>query len=712
MQSKGGTTRLSPQAALELGEAQVELHDGTSTPEPPTERRLEHSSQLVIRSCDALLDFLVLALAAWTAIYHLCLVLHVGTVWAAVAAGVALVPCAWLAFRWERPEPRAPARESAPAGLRSAAGMVLALSALAAVGTAALFAFTEAPWEAVWLLWLAAAGVTVMSTGLRLTGKMPDDDAAKTDGQALADLRARTWPATVAALTWAVGLAVFSLFILRLDADDTLYVRISSWVADHGEFPLRDILFTDQVLPAIIYPPLSSIEALAGTVAGVTSLPAPDVVYLGLAPLGSALAVLAVWRLLRSWDVRMVAVALSVAMVFLLLDAGDHRTLGNFFISRIWQGKVIFLAAFVPLLFVLLNEYAERPTRRALVLLAAAGAAGIGLTSTAAFVIPVVAAGCLAPLVLRAPRRAAVGFVAAAAYPLGALVVNFASGGRRAAVYTASEIVAGDLVRFVLGSGAVALVGVSALLVGPALIRRASAAQMTAATVLLVGLLFAPPLPLFVFDVTGIGRVLWRWTWVLPTAALVGVLATGFSERIRSPALRLLPAAALCAVFAVWGEPLWGEAARIAEPSWKRPSRSIEAAPLVLDEARPGDTIVAPDWLSPTLTMMSGTTTAVSARGLYTDALSDVPGGHARKRIRLQRFSQRGFATSTGSPGRSEEAAKVKGALRVVGVDMACLNPHLRDARRFLLGAGWAQVFRNENVSCFRRPELGSSGGR
>jgi Family of unknown function (DUF6077) len=712
MEARGGTRRLRPQPALELGEAQAELPGRGRPPEALAEGRLERASQVVTRSCDHLLDFLVLALAAWTAIYHVCLVLHVGTFWAAVAEGAALIPCAWLAFRSSGAEPRAPTSARAPAGLRSAAGLVLALNALAAVGTASLFAFTSAPWQAVWPLWLAAAGMTVMATGVRLSGGAAGHGPTEAGGRAFA-AGSRTWPATAMALTWAVGLAVFSLFLVRPDGDDALYLRFSSWVAAHGEFPLRDILFTDQIFPAIIYPPLASIEGLAGTVARETGLAAANVVYLGLGSLASALAVLAVWRLLRNWGVRMVGLSLSVTMVFLLLAAEEHRMLGNFFIARMWQGKVVFLAAFIPLLFVLMNEYAERPTGRALVLLAAAGAAGIGLTSTAAFVVPVVAAGCLVPLVRRSPRLAAIGFAAAAGYPLTALVVNFASGGRRAAVYSASDVVAGDLVRFVLGTGVLALVGVSAVLLGPALIRRRSAAQMTATTVLLVGLLFAPPLPLFVFDVTGIGRVLWRWTWALPTAALVGVLATEIGARARSPALRVLPAAALCALLAIWGKPLWAGFVRVAdEPAWKRFPKSIEAARGVVAEARPGETILAPVGLSRTLLIMSGTTTAVSPRGIYTRALSDVPGGHARKRIRLQRFARRGFATSTGSAGRREEAAKVKDALRVVEVDLACLNPHLPDARRLLLGAGWSPVLRSGGVSCFRRPEPGAPGDR
>ena len=42
---------------------------------------------------DRMLDAVVLVLAAWTAIYHVCLVLGLGIVWAAVVMIAALWPC-------------------------------------------------------------------------------------------------------------------------------------------------------------------------------------------------------------------------------------------------------------------------------------------------------------------------------------------------------------------------------------------------------------------------------------------------------------------------------------------------------------------------------------------------------------------------------------------------------------------------------------------
>jgi hypothetical protein len=175
---------------------------------------------------------------------------------------------------------------------------------------------------------------------------------------------------------------------------------------------------------------------LIGTVAGVVGGSAPGATYFLVTPLATTLGVLALWRLLRTWRAPMVGLALSTALVFLLMAAQEHRTLGNLFVGRIWQGKVVFLVVLVPLLFVLLQTYAERPTWKHGVLLVAAGAAGVGLTSTGAFLVPVLATGCLAPLAFRSAGQAAIGFLAVSGYPLGSLAVSGAIGISTAAEFS------------------------------------------------------------------------------------------------------------------------------------------------------------------------------------------------------------------------------------------------------------------------------------
>ncbi len=649
----------------------------------------------VARVCDSVLDFLVLALGAWTVIYHVCLVLRIGSLWAAIAEAVALVACGLFVVR-SRTEPASGAdvgidwwrdrRLAVLAGAQVALGLV----------AAALFGLTEAPWQAVWVFWVLAAGAAVVLTSMR----PGESSAAETPP---GESGPQAWIPTAVALAWAAGLAVLSLFLVRSAEDDTYYVHLASWVADHGVFPIRDSLFSDQRFPAIIYPPLSSFEAAVGTVARGTGISVPDLVYLGVAPLASALSVLAVWRLCRAWRLPLVGIALSVAMLFLLMDASTHRALGNTIIARSWHGKVILVAVLLPLLYVLLQEYVERPAGRGLVLLAAAGAAGVGLSSTGAFVVPVVAAGCLVPFVRRAPRQAGAGFLAAAGYPLGAGLLALAVGGRTPE--TNPYVPPGQLAHYVLADGMLALVGLAAVLVAPILVPRVASARMTAATALLVGFLLTPVVTRALYDLTGLGRVLWRLTWALPVAALVGALAVGLSAWIRPTALKALPAVILCAAFLAYGTPSWsgGGISLASSPSWKRLPETITEARFVLSHARPGDVVLAPTQTSQTVATMSGDVYTVAPRVFYALALEGNTGGHAHERVLLGAFADNGLEGPIPRTSRAPTADDVTRALSDVGVDLACVaeNPAAQDVLR---AAGYTPVGADGSVACMRAP--------
>ena len=656
------------------------------------------------------LDGLLAAFAAWTVVYHVCVVLRLDAGEAGIAGLLAAVPAAWLALR----PGRHPAGDTARTGVlrggitpgrgggtRRRAPLALATAVVGAL-TAVLFAFTDAPWGVIWASWLLAAGLAVAAAGG--DGRHEADDGAPSPRPGRLE--------GLAVAAWAVGLAVFSLLLLAPDGDDAYYVHWATWIAAHGEFPVRDVVYSDQVFPSLYFPPAPSYEPLVGVVSRAASVPTPDLMYLVVPPVGSALAVLALWRLLRTWRVPMAALALSVALLFLLFDAQDHRMPGAFFVGRMWQGKVLFLCLLVPTLLVALHAYATRPSRRGLALLAAAGIAGVGLTTTAIFVVPVVALGALAPLLVRRPREALAGLVAATAYPAVAGAVTLAVGGRQPEEYTLADVVPRHLVQFVFGIEGLAVLGLFAVLVGPVVLRRPLAGRMTAATALLVGLLYAPPVPRLIFEVTDLGRVLWRLNWALPTAALLGALATSVVARRFPLLLRVVPAVAVCAAVVAVGQPLWSAQAHgeiASRPTWKRDPGQVAAARLLLARARPGDVILAPRYLSQTILVMSGEVTTVNPRGFFTRALREVPGARARERVLLQRFVDTGLGARRG-PARRRE---IRRALRVVGVDLACVRAVHPPTAAVVARAGYRPVSSPPRMTCFARRGAGTRpGGR
>jgi hypothetical protein len=656
--------------------------------------RVERLSTRAARLTDCILDFFVLAVGAWTVVYHACLVLDVASAGALIAWAILLIPCAWLAFGRHDTQPRAALPPTEPWPRRRLA-LVLGWYTIAAATGSAIYAFAETRWAFVWLVLLLTAAAGTGLAFLRAAGRVRLD---------LADDNARAWPGALITFAWAGALAVFSLFLVRPSPDDTQYVHLSTWIAEHGEFPLRDTLFSAQVFPAIIYPPLSSFEALIGAVAAALGASAPGVTYLFVTPLATVLGVLSLWRLLRTWQAPMVGLALSTALVFLLMAAQEHRRLGTLFVGRIWQGKIVLLVVLVALLFVLLQTYSRRPAWRQGVLLAAAGAAAVGLTSSGTFLVPVLAAGCLAPLALRSARQAAGGFVAASGYPLGSLAVTAVIGSRRAGEDFASDVVAGELARLALGSGLFAFIAVGAALLGPLLIPSRRAGLMAAATVLVVVILYAPPVPPLIWELTGIGTVLWRLVWLVPVAALLGITATSVLGRGRQPLLRAVPAVLLCAALIVWGTPVWDFGTVESTPSWKRSPESLTAARRILARAEPGDVVLAPQAIAQTLVIISADVSTVSPRVFYTLALEDVPEAHVRERLLLQSVLEPAIvaAMTTVPEGLGDD--EIAHALRLVSVDVACVETRKNASLRAVEAAGYSPSFSVSGLTCLDAP--------
>src|SRR5215217_5648764 len=304
------------------------------------------------RACDVLLVWCLLALATWTVAYHACLLLGAGTAWALLALAAACAPCGVAAVRAQAERPPLPETGRAGAGSLAAT----AAAGLAALVAAGALAVGGGPWPLTWALWVLAAATATVAVTVARAPRSPGGGAGT---------------GAPAALGWAAAGAGLALFLVRPNVDDAYYLRQATWIAEHGRFPLGDTLHSHDVLPAVFSPPLPSFEPLLGAVAGAAGVSAAGLAYLAVGPVAAALAVLALWRLLRTWEVRLAGTALTVAVVFLLtaLEPADapHAEVthlpGDFFVTRAWQGKVVLVAVLVPLLFSLLHDHAARPRR-------------------------------------------------------------------------------------------------------------------------------------------------------------------------------------------------------------------------------------------------------------------------------------------------------------------------------------------------------------
>jgi hypothetical protein len=651
---------------------------------------------------DRLLDTSLVLLASWTLVYHLSLLLDLTSdVALAVEAGLLVVLLVAASRRAHPMEPSPTLEMASPSetGLGPRRSFLAVRVTVVAGLVAALAMALGAPWLLVWPCWLLAAGAGLVAGVTSPTDRDPPG-AGSPPGPHV------TWPdraegTVVLALT--AGLAVLSTLVLRPNPDDLYYVNLSQWVAEHGTFPVRDTIFGDLVFPMSNWPPLASYDGLTGAVAHLLGVRAGDVVYVVVPPVATALAVLASWRLLRAWRVRPVVVALGFAMLFLLVDGtSSYGPPGNLFLTRLWQGKVILLCVVVPLLLVHALAYVRRPSRGRAGWLATGGVAAVACSTTAIFLVPVVALAGMAPLVLTRGRRdvraAVVGFAALAAYPLVGGVATLALGGRSADDFGERRGYRFDPSWFghaVFLTDLLAFVGVAAVLVGSLLLPLRAARTTTALLVLAAGITFVPGFTRVSYDVVGLGPTLWRVTWGCTVAALVGTLAAWLWSR--APSRRTAVAGAVVAALALvaFGAPILRSdtsAHWAVPPHWQRGSDSRALTAWILRHTRSGDVVLAPDDLAITVAVTTTDVKTVAPRDYYLSYLRDDPSFDYDDRLTLVEFAN-------DEPGRRED---IVGSLQALDVRIACV--YRSDARgaALLRAAGYRRGTATPGFRCLR----------
>jgi Family of unknown function (DUF6077) len=660
--------------------------------------------------CDRLLDGVVVVLATWTVVYHVCLVTRLGSTSAVVLETVVLAVTVGALRR--RPSSTSlvskgavpPSGTPTDVGDSGAVGRGLLAVTTAAALVAAIAMALAAAWAFVWIPWLVAAVAGSLWAGRWLVRHPRPASTPPPVGEG--------WTG-VGVLAWALGLGLWSLWTLAPDPDDLFYVNLSEWVARHGEFPIQDTLFSNLRYPMSNWPPVASYDGLIGVVARLTGAHAATVEYVVVTPLATFLAVLALWRLLRAWRVGHSFWVLSTALVFLLFDGASYASPGNLFLTRLWQGKILLLCIVVPVLLAQGLRYVERPLRSRVPPLALGGIAAVGLTTTGIFLVPILAVGVMAPLALRDRSRALLGFLALALYPLAAGAVTLAIGGRAPddfgsrrsyrfdASWIGSQILFSHLVGFVV---------VVAMLLGALLVPHPEARLTSGILVLATGYVFVPGAMRASYDLSGLGPTLWRISWAASVAALVGVLAGHGLSRVTQPVLRRrsglrswqrwdtpLACLVVMGLLAGFGRPIWSaeSGAEIRSPfHWQRSYSSRHVAAAILAVTSPGDLVLAPDPVSITIAVTTTDVKTVAPRDYYLDYLQDVPSFHYRQRLKLVRY------VNDDIPGHVPGIAEDLDLLRV---DVACTLAGDEDRSDTIAAAGFRPLLTTPYYRCLIR---------
>ncbi|MCX5070062.1 DUF6077 domain-containing protein [Micromonospora lupini] len=514
-----------------------------------------------------------------------------------------------------------------------------------------------------------------------------------------------TAPQSAYALAVAVLVGISSFFLARNTPDDVYYVGKSVWIAERDLIPLNDFLFSENVLPAMgSQPPIPSIEVFDGALAHVLGITAASATWYVALPIMAVLAVLALWRLTHRWAPRRPVLAFSVAIAYLYLVVGGDAALGTFHLPRLYEGKGMFVSAVIPLMWLYLTEWFDTRSRRSLALIVALSITAIGLTTTAAIILPMlVGAAGFAMLLVGRWKAAVVAGVAALAYPIGSLVVSrLVLGGLAADGADDAFFDAAYTYKRTLLIGVVGVISGLALWCGPLLARRRTPALLTAGATLALSVLFVPGVLETLSALSGISVVLWRVPWLLALPTLIGLLCT---VRVPAPTPVLRRAAAggiavlLVASFALFATPMWSAKSWVDvhdRPTWKLPQQRQSIAFWIKGLDRAPGLLLAPKTIMRTSLVVTSQVRVVLPRDFYLVEY-DLNSQFAKDRLLLAGFAD---GVSTASP------TELAPALARLDVGTICVyngNQYARDMAPQLGYQEFAKRRAPGAMTCFRR---------
>ena len=632
----------------------------------------------------------IVGLGMWTLVYQVALMADLGVTVTVVVAAVLTALGLYAALPAFRGRLAAEDPGPAPRWLFAvAAGIAVAAIAGALLGRPAI---------SVVLIGLGAAAWVVQALRSRLrTRPVPGRPSTGEPGEhGEPGLWLTGW-------FWALACGVLSAVTARPDGDDAYFINLAQWVADRGDFPMRDTMLGDEVFPALEghNPPIHSLEGLVGSLGWLTGQSGGVLTYVVTAPVFTVVAVLALTWLVSVCRVPFAPLALSASVLYLLAAGGSGASLGNFFALRMWQGKSVLATLVIPLVIAVAVEYLRHGGwRRALVLVLAVVAA-VGASNTAVFLLPVLLGGLLlAALVLGEVRRAA-GVALALAYPLacGVAVLLLAPPDPEVASSAVTTSQSLNPLTAVPGGRGLMAATYLGVCVGWLGLRSRVARAVAVCLTLAASFALLPPVTDFLSSAAGVGGVVWRMWWVVPVPLLVGGVVGAAAGLVRGQARAVVAAAVALAVGLlplVGGRWIFSEENHTrwsAPTAWKAPVGAEAEARVALRVSRDGDVVLAPWDASRVLAGMSVDVHPVSARTLYLNHYDPVKDAFADQRRELQ-----AFADSTTRPG-----AELRPMLDQLSVDTACVSETRGKAVTSLEEAGFTVAARGADLVCLRR---------
>jgi hypothetical protein len=346
------------------------------------------------------------------------------------------------------------------------------------------------------------------------------------------------------------------------------------------------------------------------------------------------------------------------------------------------------------------------------------------MTSSAAFVMPLVFATAMVPLLAAKAWRAlpvllvggsfplVVGFLVAQKY---SLVEPFQLGEkltkqRGAPRGTFWSIGTSDYFHAIVGVGLLAAIGMLAFLAAPWLARSGYATRMATGIAVVAILLLAPGVLPTINHVTDLSTLLRRVLWVVPFPAVVGLLAAvpvielfrrlARGSPVRRFATAAAPAAVLGLLLIAFGHPLWSSWRAevplwVDKVSWKTGTFSLGRAHAILRRYEGEGAILAEERIMHAIALVTVDPKTVNPRSFYTRLMPE-PRDRTRDRLALTRFVEGENPVPSG--------AQVERALSNLQVGLVCVDRSRTSVVREVENIGYREAFAFNRIVCLQRP--------
>ncbi|MBZ0110905.1 MAG: hypothetical protein K8J08_00450 [Thermoanaerobaculia bacterium] len=513
----------------------------------------------------------------------------------------------------------------------------------------------------------------------------------------------------------ALGCVLVTLVSHRPDVDDAFYIGLATAAVDQPDTALLSLDPLHGIAGLPIHLPvyrLHSYELLNAALSKVTGWPAIYCFHWVSAAFAALLVPFAYARLGRQlvpkwWWMAVLAVVVALLSVSGPLEGGPWalKWYGNFAFVRLWQGKSIMLSVMVPLIFSYSIDFSARPTARSWLLLAAAQVSAVGLSSSAIWIAPTVAAvGCFSMLRSGTAglRRLVVGCLSS----IYVLVAGFAVAGAMRRVVEErladqAPAVRGEALeeslRWMLGDSRFFVVAMAALLLAWACCPSGVGRRFAAGVPFVLWAVLLNPYWSRWVESNLTGPSYWRALWALPLPMLVALFLTApmaLGERSGEPRRAAVLTLALMVLFVLSVPTFSGLSRRnqnlrlglpglkVQEPMYEWAGRLNAAVPT-------GSRVVAPREIGEWVPTYHQHAFPLTVRN-YLKPNSYITSDEARLRRLMTSFTE-------GRRPKGWSDTFLRG-LDQLEVQAVCLRSNLRaiDARRVLTGSGFCQNGRSE----------------